>query len=131
MSDSPAPAAWFAYARENLNAARTLLDAGWLNTSLQNSQQAVEKALKSVLLGRELAVKRTHNVRELVTDLRRAGLDLGMTDDECDLIDSVYLPSKYPPVSALPDAMPDAETAGRCVRIAESVIQRAASLAGV
>jgi HEPN domain-containing protein len=130
MSDSGEPSAWLAYARENLESAKALLAGGWLNTCIQNAQQAAEKALKAGALARGLPGKRTHSIRELVRDLRDAGTPARLNEDECDLLDSVYLPSKYPPVSALPDAMPDRATAERCIRIAETAIEDAGAMVG-
>jgi HEPN domain-containing protein len=118
MSDSADPAAWLRFAAENAEAARVLLETDWFNPSLQNAQQAIEKAMKAVILSRNLTVKRSHNIRELARDLRQAGVEVELNDDECDLIDSIYLPSKYPPVSALPDAAPDRNLCTRCVEIA-------------
>ena len=43
-------------------------------------------------------------------------------DDECDLLDSVYLPSKYPLGSVLPRFDPDEEAARQCLAIAERTV---------
>lgn len=50
-------AAWLAYARENAAAARLMAEAGLLNPSLQNSQQAVENAFDAVRLQHGLGVR--------------------------------------------------------------------------
>ena len=41
--------------------------------------------------------------------------------DECDLLDSVYTPSRYPLGSALPDFDPDEALCRQCLRVAERV----------
>lgn len=130
MSDSADPALWLRFAEENGAASRTLLEAGCLNPCLQNCHQAIEKSLKAATMHRGLPVKRTHNIRELAADLRRAGADLGLSDDDCELIDSIYIPSKYPPVSALPDAMPDVDICRRCLEIAERALAAARAVTG-
>jgi len=43
---------WLDYADENLRSAKLLSDSELFNPCLQNVQQAVEKALKTVSLGR-------------------------------------------------------------------------------
>jgi HEPN domain-containing protein len=49
---------WLEYASENLESAHVLLNSGLFNPCLQNAQQAVEKALKSVLVEFLLSSKR-------------------------------------------------------------------------
>lgn len=41
--------------------------------------------------------------------------------DDCDLLDTIYLPSKYPIGSVIPDYQPDAEICGQCIKIADRV----------
>jgi len=113
---------WLGYAEENLRSAIVLLDANLFNPCLQNIQQAVEKALKAVLIERDLPLKRTHSINELAIMLTTAGIDIDMNEDECDLLDSVYLPSKYPLGNALPDFEPTPEICRQCLAIAERVV---------
>lgn len=98
---------WLEYARENLRAAKLCLDNGLYNPSLQNAQQAAEKALKALCLARGFPLHKTHNISGLRNTLRGPGVDAGLSDEECELLDSVYLPSKYPLGSVLPDYNPD------------------------
>lgn len=87
---------WLNYAEENLRSANLLLDNELFNPCLQNVQQAVEKMLKAVLVESALKLKKTHSINELVTILAENGLNIVITEDERDLLDSIYLPSKYP-----------------------------------
>ena len=73
-------------------------------------------------------LRRSHNIQELKDLLLNHGDDIGMTDDECDLIDSIYMPSKYPPESALPQTMPTAQLAQKCLDIARRTCDVAARL---
>lgn len=114
-------ARWLGYADENLNSATLLLEHGLFNTYLQNVQQAVEKYLKAALLETDVPVKKTHNINELTNMLKGAGIDVHLTADECDLLDSIYLPSKYPLGSALPDFEPDYEICERCISFVHQV----------
>ncbi len=97
---------WLRYADDNFKSAKVLLDNGLLNPCLQNSQQAVEKALKAVLAEHGLPLRKTHSVNELIVILLENDFVINVTEDECDLLDSIYLPSKYPFGSALPDFNP-------------------------
>jgi HEPN domain-containing protein len=98
---------WLRYVEENLRSARLLLEHGLLNPCLQNAQQAVEKSLKAILTARAIPVRRTHSIQELANLLAANGLPSGVTAEECNLLDAIYLPSKYPLGSALPDFEPD------------------------
>ncbi len=109
---------WLEYANENLASAQILLDHGLLNPCLQNAQQCVEKMLKALLIETGIKVVRTHSIGELVAALAHARMKVPVTDEEVDLLDSIYLPSKYPLGSALPDFEPDRAVCDRCVGVA-------------
>ena len=112
---------WLEYADENLRSARLLLDSELFNPCLQNVQQAVEKMLKALLVESAEKIKKTHSINELVSLLTEIGLNIDMTEDDCDLLDSIYLPSKYPLGGILPDFEPDMQTCRKCVALAERV----------
>ena len=112
---------WLQYADENLKSARVLLESQLYNTCLQNVQQAVEKFLKAYLIEQATGLSKTHSIMELTTRVRGAGVVLSITDDEIDLLDSIYLPSKYPLASVLPHFMPDKCICLNCLEIAEQI----------
>ncbi len=113
---------WLRYARENLQVAEMTLKAGVLNPCLQNAQQTVEKALKAIRVYRHMPARRTHSIRDLNRDLVIAGIETGLTEDDCDLLDSIYAGSKYPLDSVLPDSLPDPAVCRRCVGLAKQVL---------
>jgi len=119
---------WLEYADENLRSARLLLDGELFNPCLQNVHQAVEKMLKALLVESTKKIKKTHSINELVNILDKHGLNVDMTEDDCDLLDSIYLPSKYPLGSILPDFEPDLQTCRKCVALAERVWDSVTSL---
>jgi HEPN domain-containing protein len=84
---------WISYADENLDVAELSFDHGHLNACLQNVQQAVEKYLKAVIVERDLEFRRTHSIRELLVLLAGNGIALSVSEDEMDLMDSIYIPS--------------------------------------
>ena len=112
---------WIFYADENLAVARLSLTNGYLNACLQNVQQAVEKLLKAVVVERGLPFKKTHSITEIEADLSQAGIAIGITGEECALLDAIYLPSKYPLASVLPDAPPTGDICQQCLEIADRV----------
>lgn len=120
---------WLAYAEENLACARLTAANGYYNPSLQNAQQAVEKTLKALVMEKGMAFRKTHSIQELRDALADAGVTLGLTDENCELMDSIYLPSKYPLGSALPDMQPDLGFCEVCIAIADRVLKRAMEFA--
>jgi HEPN domain-containing protein len=110
--------AWLSYAAENLDVAELSLAHDHLNACLHNAQQAVEKYLKALFIEYGLPFKKTHAIYVLWQGLTDRGFEAVLTEEDCDLLDAVYMPSRYPLFSVLPDAMPDRETCEKCVRIA-------------
>lgn len=112
---------WLKYARENLESAKLLLDSRLYNSCLQNTQQAVEKYLKAFLISNSIKLIKTHSIRKLKTALEQQGINVDISDDECDLLDTIYLPSKYPLGSVIPDFEPDFAICDQCLAIAERI----------
>ncbi len=113
--------AWLNYAAENLAVAELSLAHDHLNACLHNAQQAVEKYLKALMVERELPIKKTHAIVILWQSLADSGFETALSEEDCALFDSVFMPSRYPLFSILPDAMPDRETCEKCIRIARRV----------
>ena len=88
----------------------------------------MEKALKAMGLACGTPLKKTHSIGELCRGLLDVGLDPALTEDEADLLDTVYLPSKYPLGSVLPAFEPDAQVAQHCLAIVDRVLTAAANL---
>jgi HEPN domain-containing protein len=113
---------WLAYSEENFEAAKILLQSNLYNPCLHNVQQSIEKALKSVLIEKIISSKKTHNILELKTFLGNIDVAVDLTEDECDFLDSIYLPTKYPLGSALPSFYPDKTICDNSISIAERVL---------
>lgn len=86
---------WLVYSEENLEAAKVLLESELYNPCLHNVQQSIEKELKSLFIEKVIPFKKTHNIMELKAILKKNSISIELTDDECDFLDSIYLPSKY------------------------------------
>ena len=112
---------WLSYADENLDVAELAFDHGHLNACLQNAQQAVEKYLKAMIIDRDIEFRRTHSIRELIRTLSAKGIEVNISEDEMDLMDSIYVPSKYPIYSALPHTTPDRAICRDALAIARKV----------
>lgn len=121
---------WIKYAGENLQSAKLLLKAGIFNPCLQNVQQSVEKSLKALLIENSRKLQKTHSINELESILSGKGISINISEEERDLLDSIYLPSKYPLGSSLPDFEPNAEICAECVSIAERVFSDVSLILG-
>ena len=75
----------------------------------------------------DLPFRKTHAIYVLWQELTEHGIQSGLTEEDCDLFDAVYMPSRYPLFSVLPDAMPDRETCEKCIHIARRVGESARS----
>lgn len=114
---------WLDFAIENHESAKILLESKLFNPCLQNVQQSVEKALKSVLIEKSFVFIRTHSIGELKNKLEENGIKINLDDDECDFLDSIYLPSKYPLGSVLPYYEPDKEICKKAILISKEVLK--------
>lgn len=112
---------WLEYANENLASAEILLESHLYNPSLQNSQQAIEKFLKACFVEKGVKLQKTHTISILVEQLKDFGFHFIISDDDIDLIDSIYLASKYPFGSVLPNFDPDEKICQTCIVIARAV----------
>lgn len=112
---------WLKYASENLQSAKVLKKSNLHNPCLQNAQQCVEKSLKSLLIENSIKLKRTHSISELRNMLIDTNIQVGLTEEDCEFLDSIYLPSKYPLGSSLPNFTPDENICESAIVIAESV----------
>lgn len=114
---------WMKYADENLKSARLLLDGSLFNACLQNIQQSVEKSLKALLVEFSIKLIKTHSIGKLTAALAEHDVDVDITEDESDLLDTIYLPSKYPLGGVIPDFEPDADICRQCLSISKKVIK--------
>lgn len=114
---------WVDYAIENLASAKLLLESNLYNPCLQNIQQVGEKALKALLIELSLPLRKTHKIVELNNLLNDAGFTIDISAEECEFLDTIYIPSKYPLSSALPDYDPGVDTCKWAIQIAEKVLE--------
>jgi HEPN domain-containing protein len=121
---------WLKFAEENLQSAKVLLESKLYNPCLQNAQQAVEKMLKAVLVERAIKFKKTHSIGELTQLLAKNKIIVDLAIEDRELLDSIYLPSKYPLGSVLPNFEPDKNICRRSIEIAEKLESSVAQILG-
>jgi HEPN domain-containing protein len=119
---------WLTYSNENLEAAIVLLESELYNPCLHNVQQSIEKAIKSLIIEKEIPFKKTHNIMELNSILLKNNISIELTEDECDFLDSIYLPTKYPIGSALPFFYPDRDICKNTIGLAKRILEEVKNL---
>lgn len=112
---------WLDYSKENLDSAKVLMGSKLYNPCLQNIQQCVEKSLKALLIEKSIKPKKTHSISELKNILSDNDVKIEITDEDCEFLDSIYLPSKYPVCSVLPYYEANQEICNNGIQIAENV----------
>jgi HEPN domain-containing protein len=109
--------------RGNLESCQILFKSNLFNPCLQNVQQTVEKALKAILIEKGIKLQRTHDILQIKQILLRHNIRIDLSDDECDFLNSIYLPSKYPLGSVLADFEPDESICRKGIFIAEKTLK--------
>jgi HEPN domain-containing protein len=118
--------AWLDFAHRDLESSRLLVDSEYVsNVVLFHAQQCVEKCLKALLEENGVLVPHIHSVvklHSLVTE--KAGISLTLEEDELDLVDAVYIDTRYPSgLGLLPSGFPTKEDAGEILGIVEKVFK--------
>jgi HEPN domain-containing protein len=85
---------WFEFAKRDLGSCRKLLEGKFYANACYHAQQAVEKALKGLLLYRGKTVIKTHSLPELFVLLEEAAL--ASHRDAIDVLNKYYIPTRYP-----------------------------------
>ena len=114
---------WLRFARENLDVAVLCLTNELYNACLQNVQQCAEKAIKAVIIEQGVMPEKTHRIATLLCWIREhEAAKLSLSDADVDRLDAIYIPSKYPITSALPDAPPTQAVCAKYLELATQVL---------
>jgi HEPN domain-containing protein len=117
-------AAWLERADEDLRSIENNLAAGenasWSGVCF-HGQQLAEKYLKVLFIQRHVRPPRTHDLDELIAELRELGYELRDFTAECRLLEPYAVAVRYPERMPIPD-----ETSGRAVLGAARAIAGAA-----
>ena len=123
-SDSSDPAAWLRYARGDLALAQVPLpEDSFYEQLCFHAQQAVEKAVKAVLIINNISYPKTHNIRTLL-DLLPKEIVLPTDVDAATTLTDYAVSGRYP------DKVEEVneEEYREAVRLAEAVVQWAESI---
>ncbi|WP_419165397.1 HEPN domain-containing protein [Candidatus Palauibacter sp.] len=122
------PQAWMDHARSNLALASKRAPAVRLGDLCFNAQQAVEKALKGLLVSRKMQIPMTHDLSHLLTLLEDTGLQVPTHVFDALALSPYAVAARYPgtvirgPSVSVDDYESAIEIAARVVEWAESVL---------
>jgi HEPN domain-containing protein len=113
------PREWLNRAKSNLLLARTQGTGIYLEDLCFNAQQAVEKAIKALLIQRAVVFPYVHDIAQLLTQVEQGGLTIPLSVKEGERLTRFAVFTRYPGVASpvRPEELTEA------VRIAEEVIQ--------
>ncbi len=118
------PKQWLDRATEDLIVAHLLLDEEHFSHACFLSQQAIEKAIKALLLHLTGAYPRTHRLVDLLTKAVTSDQSLTNFLTDCAIVDQYYIPTRYPDSipGGLATGLPGEAEAREAVEIAERLL---------
>jgi len=121
---------WWRSALVDLEVAERMLNQGYFNYAAFLSHQAVEKALRALIIERlRVLPPKIHNLVELASALRDAGVDVGEVLDDIKDLNPHYLTSRYPDAAnGVPSEIYTRRVAAQCLTMARRVLSWAERL---
>jgi HEPN domain-containing protein len=113
-----------AFADRDLEAAKILIDNEYVaNTVLFHCQQCIEKCMKALLEEHEVQVPKIHSVVRLFGIItENIELNLKVDEDALNLIDDIYIDTRYPTgLGLLPSGFPSKKEAAEVLKITENI----------
>ena len=115
---------WLDLADRDLRAAQKLLEDEYLiNIVLFHCQQCIEKCFKALLEEADITPPKIHGIHRLNALVQeKTPFHLPISDEEIDLIDDIYIDTRYPgSFGLLPTGFPTKEQVEEILQIAERV----------
>lgn len=118
MSDATDPLAWIQRAEEDYAAALSAVrhKAPLTYVACFHAQQCAEKYLKAILVARQVAFSRTHDLLLLNDQCERAGILLGLDARGLNTLSDHAVKVRYPGDDPTPEEAREALTIARTVR---------------
>jgi HEPN domain-containing protein len=115
---------WVHQAKEDLAMATYLFEGGYYRGACYHGQQTIEKLMKAALVQKGWELEKIHSIERLAVLAQEYGLDVGLSEEDAVLIDSIYR-GRYPAEEGLfPSGEPGKGEAERVVHIAVQVLGR-------
>ncbi len=119
--------AWLNDAEDELESATILYEHKKFRSSYYHAQQCAEKALKPGILEQGMKPGKVHDIVELLREVKKQGLDSGLTMDEAVFLNSIYK-GRYPTEQGLlPRGEPTAADSERAISAARTIVMKVRS----
>jgi len=114
--------AWIADAEEHLESAELLFENGKYRQACYHSQQCAEKVLKALIIEKGRKPARTHDILDLLHNVRSEGWEVEISTDDAVLLNSIYR-GRYPSEEGLlPHGEPLIDEARSALSAARSIL---------
>lgn len=115
---------WLEYARDDLAFAKAGFEAGFYSHVCYLSQQTIEKTFKGLLVSRDKAYPKTHDLVRLYK-LCDCPEWLGDIEEKLRFASLIYIPMKYPDAfpGTLPDRSPNEQDANGLLKLADMILK--------
>lgn len=115
---------WLDYADEDMRAADSTLRDGVFSAACFHAQQAVEKAVKAMLLEKTGRVPKQHSLLRL-TEMSESKEIFEQHKEQLEFLDKFYVPTRYPDAlpGSLPEGLPGKEDAENAVKSAKEIVE--------
>jgi len=114
---------WITFADKDLQAAEVIIkeDFPLTNIVVFLCQQTIEKYLKAFLVENDIPIIKTHDLVKLNGIVLKIK-DLGIDRDKLDIINVIYVESRYPSeLGLMPDGMPANKQAKEFIEFAKEI----------
>lgn len=125
------PQKWLKFCDEDLRAADSTLRDGVFSAACFHAQQAVEKAIKAILLTKTGRVPRDHSVLHLAETSKDEEL-FEHHKEQLAFLDKFYVPTRYPDAlpGSLPEGLPNKNDAEKAVTSAKGIVESVKKILG-
>lgn len=122
---------WLKFSDEDLRAADSTLGDGVFSAACFHAQQAVEKAIKAVLLTKTGKVPKQHSILRL-TEMSEDKELFEKHKENLEFLDKFYVPTRYPDAlpGSLPEGLPNGQDAEEAVEAAKEIVESIKKILG-
>ena len=113
---------WFDFANYDLKTAKWNLKGKIYTSSCYASQQAAEKALKSLVLAQGKVVPKAHSLDRLISELKNINIDVSEIETEAQRLDKYYISTRYPGQYGGPEGLYDEGDAQSATDAADKIL---------
>lgn len=115
---------WLSFANDDLKIIDDVIGGGVYHLACFHAQQAVEKALKGLIVFNKDNIEKTHSLIELLNEAVKIDKNFDRFRDYCLILDRYYTITRYPDAlpGSLPEGLPGKEKAQEAFIYAKEIL---------